>query len=340
MSEIRRDPMTKEWVILSRERSRRPHDFKRREVVPAVPPRQETCPFCPGNEGKTPEETFAFRDGPAQAAPSRWRVRVIPNKFPALAPRGTTRRKEEGIFFLSMDGVGFHEIVVETPSHNRPIPLMDEEEVFEIIMAYRERYMALRWRPGVSYIIIFKNHGPSAGTSLDHPHSQLVATPVVPLHIRSKYEVATSYYDETGRCIYCDLIQEELSAGKRVVIDAERFVAFHPYASRVPFETWIVPKAQQASFGKISADDARHLARVFKELLAKFYYALDNPDYNYVIHTAPIDDEDKSYYLWHVQILPRLTMMAGFELGSGIYINTAMPEETASFMRSFKLPTT
>lgn len=340
MSEIRRDPMTKEWVIFARERAKRPDDFKKKAEKPAAVSLDKNCPFCPGSEKMTPDEVFALRDDPAQGTLSGWRLRAIPNKFPALEPRGTTRRKEEGQFFLSMDGLGYHEVIIETTSHNRPIPIMEEQEVFEIIMAYKERYTALKWRPGVSYIIIFKNYGSGAGTSLEHPHSQLVATPVVPLHIRSKYEVATSYYDETGRCIYCDVMLEELKIGERIVIDDEKFVAFHPYASRVPFETWVVPKSHQPSFGKIPADDARHLARVLKEILAKLYYALGDPDYNYIIHTSPIDDEEKRYFLWHMQILPRMTMAAGLELGSGIYINTAMPEETANFIRNFKLPTT
>src|SRR3990172_7269528 len=183
---------------------------------------------------------------------------------------------------------------------------------------------------------IFKNHGKSAGTSLDHPHSQLVATPIVPMHIRRKYEVATSYYDDTSRCIYCDMVREELKSDERIVIETDKFVVFHPFASRSPFETWIAPKRHLSSFGNVPTEDIVDLARVLKTTLFKIYNTLGDPDFNYVIHTAPGDDENKSYYLWHIQIIPRLSTLAGFELGSGIYINTTLPEETAEFIRNIK----
>jgi UDPglucose--hexose-1-phosphate uridylyltransferase len=181
--------------------------------------------------------------------------------------------------------------------------------------------------------LIFRNHGETAGTSLQHPHSQLIATPIVPKEIRRKYEVATTYYDDTGRCIYCDLVEEEVKTKDRIVLETGRFVVFHPFASKSPFETWIAPKKHLPTFGKVPEEDLRELARVLKATLASLHNALNDPDYNYVIHSAPVEDEHKSYYLWHVQIIPRLTMMAGFELGSGMSINTALPETTAKFIR-------
>jgi len=228
-------------------------------------------------------------------------------------------------------------VIVETPIHNRFVPLMEDNEVKKILLAYRERYRAVSQMPFVRMIIIFKNHGQSAGTSLEHPHSQLVATPIVPQHIRLQHEVAMRYYDNVGRCLYSDLTEQELQEGKRVVMQTEDFVVFHPFASHQPFETWIVPRIHQASFSNTSPEDMGKLARVLRITLLKLYQGLNNPDFNYVIDTAPVEDENKPYYLWHLRIIPRLTEMAGFEIGSGIYINTALPEETARFMRELQV---
>jgi len=323
VSEIRQDPATEEWVIMARERAKRPHDFMRQQAKPEQPAFSRSCPFCPGNEAMTQPETLSYRDEKTGS----WRVRVFTNRFPALTPEGSTKRREEEGFFLGMDGVGVHEVIVETPEHNRPLALMEDDGIEEVLRAYQERYNALSRLPFVRLLIIFKNQGPSAGTSLEHPHSQLIATPVIPKHIRMKYEVAVRHYDNTGRCLYSDLLDHELRAGKRVVMETERFGVFHPFASHQPFETWVVPKTHQASFSNASAEDLKDLARVLR------YRGLNNPDFNYVIDTAPVGGENKNYYLWHVRIIPRLTEIAGFEIGSGININTALPEETAQFMR-------
>ncbi len=333
MSEIRQDPTTEEWVIIAKERAKRLNDFVRPQAKSQPPAFSPSCPFCPGNETKTPPEALSYRDQRSQS----WRVRAFANQFPALTPEGSTRRREEEGFFLGMDGVGVHEVIVETPVHNKPLALMEDSGVEDVLLAYQERYNALSRMHYVKLIIIFKNHGPSAGTSLEHPHSQLIATPVVPRHIRMQFEVARRYYDDTGRCLYSDLIDHELRAGKRVVMETARFVIFHPFASHQPFETWIMPKVHQACFGNASVEDLRNLAHVLRITLLKLYRGLNNPDFNYVIDTAPSGDENKEYYLWHLRIIPRLTEVAGFEIGSGIYINPAVPEETAQFMRELKL---
>jgi UDPglucose--hexose-1-phosphate uridylyltransferase len=333
MSEIRQDPTTEEWVIMAKERAKRPHDFIRQRAKPELPPFSSSCPFCPGNETKTPPEVLAYRGKKAQG----WRVRAFANQFAALRPEGSTVRREEEGFFVDMDGIGVHEVLVETPVHNKPLALMKDSGVEDVLCAYQERYNALSRMSFVKLVIIFKNQGPSAGTSLEHPHSQLVATPVVPKHIRMKYEVAIRYYDNTGRCLYSDLVDHELRAGKRVVMETEKFVVFHPFASHQPFETWIVPKIHQACFGNASAEDLENLAHVLRIILLKLYRGLNNPDFNYVIDTAPVEDENKDYYLWHLRIIPRLTEVAGFEIGSGININTALPEETVPFMREQKV---
>ena len=224
-------------------------------------------------------------------------------------------------------------MVIESPLHNQLLPLMEDKQVEEILLAYRERYLAIREDPRIKLIITFKNYGEAAGTSLEHTHSQLVGTAVVPSNIRKKLEEAARYYDDHGCCVYCDMVEEELSFGKRIVTETERFLVLQPFASRSPFETWIIPKEHQASFGLISMEDSKRFAKVLKQTLFKLYSKLNNPDYNYIIHTSPIKDEGEDYYHWHLQIIPRLTTPAGFEMGSGIYINVSFPEETAQFLR-------
>jgi len=335
MPQLRQDPATKEWGIIATERAKRPHDFKREKRSVTVPEFMKHCPFCPGNESMTPPETFAYRArGSGKGA--NWLLRVVPNKFAALIPSGSLERREELGLFRWMDGVGHHEVIIETPLHNQVIPSMDDTQAERLLLAYRERYNALKGDPRCKLIIIFKNQGLSAGTSLEHPHSQLVATPIVPSYIRKKLEEAARYYDDTGRCVYCDVIGEGLAEGKRLVMETEKLVVFHPFASRFPFETWIFPKEHQASFGLISAADSKHFARVLKEVLSRLMRCLNDPDFNYVIHTAPVKDEEEDYYHWHFQIVPRLTTPAGFEMGSGMSINVALPEETAEFLRNIK----
>jgi len=332
MPELRQDPTTKEWVIIAAERSKRAHDFKKAQLITEKPSYKEDCPFCPGNEHLTPHETLAYRSGGPPDSKGWW-VRVIPNRFPALSPQGSLERKEEKGFFRMMDGVGIHEVVIEDPLHNQLLPLMEDKQVEEVLLAYRERYLALREDPRIKLIIIFKNYGEAAGTSLEHPHSQLVGTPIVPSNVRKKLQEAARYYDDYGRCVYCDLIEEELSLGKRIVEETERFVVFQPFASRFPFETWIVPKQHQASFGPISMEDSKRFAKVIKGTLFRLHSKLNDPEYNYVIHTAPTKDEEEDYYHWHLQIVPRLTTPAGFEVGSGIFINVSFPEENAQYLR-------
>lgn len=329
MSEMRQDPTTKEWVIMAAERGKRPSEHARRVPRSEKPAFVSSCPFCPGNEGLTPPASLTIA-GPAGGP---WKVKVIPNKYPAVSPGGDTSRKIDGGLFLSMAGTGIHEVIVETPVHNRHLAGMEEEEVRAVLQAWQQRYQALTRAPAIKSIIIFKNHGPAAGTSLEHPHSQLVATAVVPGHIRNKLAVAVSYYDDHGRCLCADLAARELAAGTRVVMDTPGCVVFHPFASHRPFETWIVPKAGQASFSQATAEDIEHLARVLRTTLQKLYRGLDDPDFNLVIDSAPVGEERADFYQWHVKIVPRTTEVAGFEIGSGMFINSALPEETARFMR-------
>jgi UDPglucose--hexose-1-phosphate uridylyltransferase len=294
-----------------------------------LPEWDESCPFCPGNEAQTPNELLRL---PAlETLP--WQVRVVPNRFPALSLDGDIMMKEEGRLLRKRPGVGVHEVIIETPSHNIPMALMTYEQVESVLIAYQERYKALREDRRLKFITIFKNHGWASGTSLVHSHSQLVATPVAATYYRQKLDVAMDYYDDVGRCLYCDLITEELERAERIVAETEEFVLLHPYASRVPWESWIIPKGHWASFGQFPTALLHHLAMILRDTLFCLYKCLDNPAFNYTIETSTTELEEDPSYHWHLRILPRLTTIAGFEIGSGMYINIQMPEDTAELMR-------
>lgn len=333
MSEIRQDPTTKEWVIIATERRKRPSDFAHHVSRAEKPAFVTSCPFCPGNESMTPHAELTLTDQKT----GFWQVRVFPNRFPAVTPEGDIARHLKQGCFLSMDGVGFHEVIVENPIHNKQLALMKDEEIAQVLNAYHQRYYAMAQSPSVKSIIIFKNYGTAAGTSLEHPHSQLVATGIVPRHMRIQYEVAISYYDDNGSCLYSDITLRELEAGSRIIMETDKFVVFHPFASHRPFETWITPKQNQASFGQSATEDIQALASVLRITLLKLYHGLDNPDFNLVVDSAPVGEERADFYQWHIRIIPRIAEAAGFEIGSGIYINTALPEETAQFMRDLKV---
>jgi UDPglucose--hexose-1-phosphate uridylyltransferase len=330
MSEIRQDPTTKEWVIIAPERAKRPQHMPKKTPASALPVWEESCPFCPGNESQTPDEVLRI---PSSAQASAWEVRVVPNRFGAMGIAGNLTRREEGRLFRKMDGVGINEVIIETRSHNSPMALMTREQVENVIVAYQLRYNALKKNRQFKFITIFENHGWVSGTSLAHPHSQLVATPIAATYYRRKSDVAVDYYDDVGRCLYCDLIAEETGRGERIVAETKGFIVLHPYASRVPYETWIIPKSHCASFGLFPKIHLTELSTVLKDTLLCLYRGLDDPAFNYMFDTSTTEDEDDPYYHWHIRIVPRLTTIAGFEMGSGIYINTALPEDTARLMK-------
>jgi len=330
MSELRQDPTTKVWVILAPERAKRPQQEPKKRHADKPPGWDAACPFCPGNEAQTPGEVFRL---PVLDQAPAWEVRVVPNRFAALTPEGDTTRREDGRFFRRMHGIGMHEVIIETPSHNTPMALMAYEQLEKVLIAYHERYNTLKRNRQLKFITIFKNHGWASGTSLVHPHSQLVATPIIATYYHRKFSVAHDYYVDIGRCLYCDLLTEELEKGERIVAETRQFVGLHPYASRVPYETWIIPKRHCASFGLFPAPHLAELARVLKDTLLCLYRELDDPAFNLMIDTSTTVDEDDPYYHWHIRVVPRLTTIAGFELGSGIYISTALPEHTASLMK-------
>lgn len=331
MPELRQNLATKEWVIIATERAKRPEEFKSKKEKKELPDFSSTCVFCPGNESNTPDETFRI------SGEGGWKVRSFPNKFAALSREGERKRKIKGVERW-LNGVGIHEVIAETPVHNMTTALLPVENVRLILEAYRARYIDILRDKRIELIIIFKNHGESAGTSLEHPHSQLIGTPVVPTQIRNRLEDAMRYFDDTGECVYCKMIDEELRARERILIETEYFVSFVLYAALSPFHTWILPKRHTPSFGEITDEEIEDMAGVLKNILAKFYYGLDNPDFNYVIRSAPTGGGANEYFHWYLSIVPRLTRTAGFELGSGMFINISMPEENAKFLREVRIP--
>lgn len=328
MSEFRQNLATKEWVILAPERGKRPHD-----IAGNVPPRQaepehdSNCPFCPGNEHLTTHPIFTVdHDG-------SWQVRVVPNKFAALSPDLVATRENVGRF-LSAQGFGVAEVVIEHPRHNSTMALLSVDEVRNILIAYKQRQVEIAKNDRIHLITVFRNHGSRAGTSLAHPHSQVIATPIVPPHVRYPLELATAHYDMYGRCVYCEMIEEELRQAERIIIETDYFVSFCPFASRSPFECRIYPKTHRAGFVLMSDDEMTDLAVMLREILYRLRTGLNNPDYNYIIRSAPVGEEASRHLHWYMVIVPKISIPAGFEIGSGIYINTTAPEEAAEFLRN------
>lgn len=333
MSELRQDVTTREWVIIAPERGKRPQQNpkKKSPFMDDIPNWDSSCPFCPGNETETPGEVY--RIPPADESPE-WTVRVVPNRFAALTPEGDTTRIEEGPFSRKMGGFGIHEVIIDTPFHNTPPALMSYENIEKVLVAYQQRYNVIKTNKDIRHITIFKNAGWAAGTSLVHPHSQLVATPIMTTYYHRKFDVAHDYYADIGRCLYCDLIAWELEKGdQRVMADTPEFIVVHPFASHAPYETWILPKMHSASFGLFPVEHFVELSRVLKDILFCLYRGLSNPAYNLIIDSTTTNDENDPYYHWHIRIIPRLSTIAGFEMGSGINISTALPEDTAAYMR-------
>jgi UDPglucose--hexose-1-phosphate uridylyltransferase len=341
MPELRHDPIQKRWVIIAAERGRRPDDFPRNETVPTG----GFCPFCEGNESKTPPEITAIRNGSGPNQPG-WEVRVIPNKYPALRIEGGLDRRGLGAYDR-MNGVGAHEVIIESPNHSQELADAPLDHIHKVLRTYRERLVDLLRDQRFKYVLIFKNHGAAAGASLSHPHTQLIATPITPLTLVEELNSAKDHYLDKERCLFCDLIEQELESGQRVVIAGDQFVALAPFASRFPFEIFIAPRSHHHSFAEASEDMLYHLAGVLKEVLLRIKKCLKDPPYNFLIHTIPNVQAKPRHgsdwetieldYHWHIEFIPRLTQVAGFEWGTGFYINPTAPEEAAKFLRDTKL---
>jgi len=281
MPELRKDPVIGRWVIIATERSRKPSAFT------SVPKFGDAikCPFCPGNESATPPEIMAFRDLDSEPNSPGWRLRVAPNKYPALVVEGDLDREPVGLYDR-MNGIGAHEVFVETPVHARDMADMTAEEIRDVLWAYRERMTDLERDGRLAYILIFKNHGEAAGASLEHSHSQLIATPIIPKRVAEKIEGAKRYHGFKERCVFCDVIRQEITDQVRMVADFDAFIAVQPYASRFPFETCIFPKAHQSSYLEMSDSEFLTLARCLQDTLRRIKLALNNPPYNWFLYQS------------------------------------------------------
>lgn len=327
MPELRKDPVIGRWVIISTERGRRPSDF----VHIREQKRGGFCPFCPGNEDKTPPEIFAVRPSGSSPNTPGWSLRVVPNKYPALRVEGELNRRGEGIYDM-MNGIGAHEVIIETPDHQKTLGDLDTTVIQETFKVFRERILDLRKDTRLKYVMVFKNHGAEAGASLEHSHSQLIATPIIPKTVIEEMEGARKYFGFKERCIYCDIIRQELKDGLRLVYEEEQFLAIEPFAPRFPFETWILPKRHASHFEASTDEILRHLALTLKVVLQKINRALQDPPYNFVLHTSPMQEDHLDYYHWHIEFMPKLTRVAGFEWGTGFYINPTRPEDAAKYL--------
>jgi UDPglucose--hexose-1-phosphate uridylyltransferase len=329
MPEFRKDPATGRWVIIASERANRPQPGGLGHSSARV----ETCPFCAGNESHTPPEIMAYRRD--NSAPDRpgWSVRVVPNKYPAVTATGSAAAFTDGIF-EARAGIGVHEVIVEAPDHVVAMALLEERQIAAVLRAYGERMLFLQKDKRWQSILVYKNEGREAGATLEHVHSQLIALPEVPREILDEMSGARLFYDSSGRCLFCTILARETKDQTRLVAETERFVVLCPYAARFPFETWILPKTHRAYFEQCSDDDYAELSGSLLETLARFGRRFGNLAFNYVLHSAPLTGEPLTYYHWHLEIMPKLSQAAGFEWGSGSFINPVAPEEAARTLRN------
>jgi UDPglucose--hexose-1-phosphate uridylyltransferase len=329
MSELRKDPVTGRWVIISTERRKRPTDFRLESVKVG---RDDSCPFCEGHEHMTPRELLAHRSNGSGADSTGWDLRVVPNQFPVLRVEGSLDRQGEGLFD-KMNGIGAHEVIIETPRHEETLATMGDAAVEQVLWAFRERVQDLKQDQRFRYIIVFKNHGAAAGASLDHSHSQLIALPIVPREVRDEVDGARAHFMAKERCVFCDIVRQERQDSRRLIAENADMVAIAPYAPRFPFETWLLPKRHQALFEDAPRHEIASLARLLGDVLRRMNRALRFPPYNLLFHSAPLAEPAGDYYHWHVEIIPTLTKVAGFEWATGFYLNPTAPEEAAQVLR-------
>lgn len=335
MSELRRDPVMGRWVIIAPERALRPDQIS----LPAQERQAGPCVFCAGEEWRDPNEIYAVRTaGTARNTPG-WQVRVLPNKFPVLRIEGKLVREGVGMFDM-MAGVGAHEVIAETPDHDLELADLPEAHIEKVMRCYRERMHDLGGDERFKYVLIFKNKGFQAGATMVHAHSQLIATPVTPKRVKEELAGSGRYYDFKRRCVFCDIIKQETRLTReRLVFENDTFVVISPFAARVPFEMWLLPKQHSCDFVAITDAEYVGLSAAMKVALSRLRSALKDPPFNYLLHTAPFRRPRAGYwstiqhdYHWHFEIIPRITRPAGFEEGSGFYINPVTPEEAAAIL--------
>ena len=342
-SQYRYDILQRRWVIIATERGKRPQDFAlMREAEEDNDQSKMFCPFCPGHEDKTPPEISAVRDPGSKANTSGWKVRVVPNKFPALRIEGSPEREAEGIYDR-ISGLGAHEVIIETPEHNQKMSDREVEHIALTLQVYRERLSDLMQDSRLKYMLIFKNSGAAAGASLSHPHSQIIATTVTPRTVALELNACREHHQVKERCLVCDIIKQETATRDRLIAIDDRFIAFCPYASRFPFEVCIAPRFHQHDYSRTSFEDLRGLAIILRDVLSRLRAALSDPPFNFILHTSPnanVHPRRAHYwdtiefdFHWHFELFPQLTRVAGFEWGTGFYINPTMPEDAARYLR-------
>ncbi len=329
MPELRKDPIIGRWIIISTERGKRPTDF----IVEKTLAKGGFCPLCPGNENTTPPEVLIYSQYPTrQPNKPGWDVRVVPNKYPALVIEGELSKEGDGLYD-KMNGIGAHEVIIETPDHNETFTHLPPERMVKVFWAFRDRLTDLSNDPRFRYVMIFKNYGAAAGASLEHSHSQLVALPILPRMIKSELDGSLSYYKYKERCVFCDIIKQEINHNQRVITQNELFIAIVPYAPRSPFEMWILPKKHASSYLSMNNEEFKQLSEIFSECMRRLDKCIPNVPYNFVLHGAPLRSPALEHYHWHFEVMPKLTTIAGFEWGSGFYINPIPPEEAAKYLR-------
>jgi UDPglucose--hexose-1-phosphate uridylyltransferase len=344
MSELRHDPMNRRWVIIAADRAQRPTQF---ELLPDPPENVEECPFCEGHEDRTPPEIYAVRPSKSPPNGPGWSVRVVPNRYPALAIEGQPDRRGVGMYDR-MHGIGAHEVIVESPSHQIAFADQPLDQIKRIVEVWRGRIVDLMRDSRFKYVLLFKNQGVAAGASLSHPHAQIIATPVTPRAVGMELDAAHSHHLLKERCLLCDLITQEIEDGRRLVLLNDDFVAYTPYASRFPFEIMLAPRQHLFEFGLTPDSLIAPLASALAEILTRLKLLLRDPPYNFSIHTAPntnVRPRRAGYFAtlewdwhWHIEILPRLTRVAGFEWGTGFHINPTAPEDAAALLREVEVP--
>lgn len=333
MTELRRDPVVGRWVIVNNTDPKLPPDF---HVEPHHYDDATHCPFCYGNEHMTPPEIQAFRHEKTMANTPGWQVRVVPNKFPALQIEGELDKRGMGLFDMS-NGIGAHEVIIESPYHNKDFPDLETDEIEKILEMYGQRSKDLEKDKRFKYVMIFKNFGHAAGATIDHNHSQLIALPMVPKNVLEELTGSAEYYGFRERCIFCDMIRQELEEKERIIAQNKDFIAFCPFVSRFPFEMWLMPKQHRLSYCETTRTEVSELAKILKEVLTRMRVALNDPPYNFIIHTSPINTEEKPGYHWHMEIMPRLSRIAGFEWGTGFYAVPTSPEAAIACLKKVAL---
>jgi UDPglucose--hexose-1-phosphate uridylyltransferase len=328
MPELRKDPVLGRWIIIAQERGKRPSDF----IIEKSESKGGFCPLCPGNEKTTPAEVLRYSSTSHPPNTPGWDLRVVPNKYPALVIEGDLDKEGDGLYD-KMNGIGAHEVIIETPNHNESFVQLPPERMINVFLSYRDRLVDLSRDHRFKYVMVFKNYGRGAGASLEHSHSQLVAMPILPRMIVSELAGSLSYYRYKERCVFCDIIRQEIKQEIRVVCQNDHFLCITPYAARSPFEMWILPKYHSSSYIEQDTRSFQDLTAIFTESMLRLDNCIPNVPYNFVLHTSPLRSEPLEHYHWHFEIMPKLTKIAGFEWGTGFYINPTPPEEAAKYLR-------